>query len=164
MHPDASYERFVDRRTVLTLARASAGLLALLVAWIHLLHPRLGFGRLLVYLEVGTLYDPRPPLFVAASLLVMVGVGLGLLGSYRRQLYLGGIALMIVMLVGYVAWHTVLDHGGFWPHLHAHAHDHHGVVETMVIHLANDRVALVSKVSEVVLLVLLLALYHADRE
>ena len=142
--------------------RASAGLLAILVAWLHLLHPEYGTQRLLLYVELGTLYDPRPPLFVLSGLAIFVGVVLAFYDVYRRPIYLAGIALMLTYLLGYVAWHTVLNHGAFWPHIEPHHHHDVGVLESMVDHLRADVIALVSKTAEVTLLAVLFVLYLGD--
>lgn len=147
----------------ISILRGTAGLFALLVAWTHLLHPRLGFSRFLLYLEVGTLYDPRPPLFILVSVAIMVGLVLGVLGIRRRALYAGGIVVTLALIVGYVAWHTVLSHGAFWPHIEAHAHHDVGIMENIAQHLLNDRIALVSKLAEVGTLVLLVVLLLVDR-
>ena len=152
-----------DTERRVTICRGLAGLLALLVAWIHVLHPRLGAGRLFLYLEVGTLYDPRPLLFVLSAFLIFVGLGLGLLDLWRRAVYIGGVVLMVCYLLGYAAWHTILDHGAFWPHIEAHGHNHAGPLEILVIHLQTDMIGMISKVTEVLLLVTLIVLLYWDR-
>lgn len=139
-----------------------AGVLAVLVAGIHLLHPRLGFPRLIDHLRIGTLFDPRPLTFTLAGLAILVGIVL-VYHRYRvGEIYLLGMALMVTFLLGYAVWHTVLDHGGFWPHIHGHGHADTGVVETVWVHLAGDTVAAMSKLYEVLLLVLLFVLYRVD--
>lgn len=153
--------RLID--SALPVLRAVAALLALTVAWVHLLHPRLGLGRLLLYLQVGTLYDPRPPLFVLASVVIFVGLGLGVLGTRRRPLYLGGIVLMATFLGGYLSWHTVLEHGAFWPYIEELGHRDLGVLTSIRLHLQDDAIALVSKTAELLLLMVLVVLLRADR-
>ncbi|WP_331233806.1 hypothetical protein [Natronorarus salvus] len=155
--PDANDTR---RRTV----RRVAGLLVLLVAWIHLLHPQYGLSTMLLYAELGTIYDPRPPLFVLTGGALLAGAVLGYLGIRRRPLYAAGACLMVVYVAGYVAWHTVLDHGAFWPHLAGHGHEEVGVAESLGHHLRNDTIASVAKVTELILLVLLSYLLWVDRE
>lgn len=140
--------------------RYVAGLLAIIVAGIHLLHPRLGAPRLILHLEMGTLFDPRPLVFTASAFLIVFGIVLVYNDVFVRQVYLAGIGLMLSYLVGYVAWHTVLDHGGFWPHLPAHGHYDAGVLETVWIHLAGDTTAMISKILEFVLLIVLVLLYR----
>lgn len=143
--------------------RGVAGLIALLVAWIHVLHPRLGAQRLSLYVEVGTLYDPRPPLFVLVAVLIIGGLILVQLDVLpRRYCYAGGMVLMAALLAGYLAWHLVLDHGAFWPHIEAHGHDEIGPLRSVVLHLRGDRLALASKTAEAALLVALAALYRLE--
>ena len=142
--------------------RYLGAILAAAVAAIHLLHPRLGAPRLMMHLQIGTLFDPRPLAFTLSAFLMVFGVLLVYHGVWVRQVYLLGIALLVVHLVGYVAWHTVLDHGGFWPHIHAHGHGDAGVVETVWIHLVDDTVAMVSKLLEMALIVVLAGLYRLD--
>lgn len=141
--------------------RYIAAVLAIAVAAVHLLHPRLGAPRLVMFLEFGTLLDPRPLAFTLAGFFIVFGIVLVYQGLFVRAVYLGGIALMLVFVFGYVAWHTVLNHGGFWPHIHAHGHDG-GVVETVWIHLVSDTYAMVSKLLEAALLAVLVALYRLD--
>lgn len=144
------------------LALGIAGLLALLIAWIHLLHPRLGLPRLLLYIELGTLYDPRPPLFVASAIVIFLGIVTWFYTDRRNVLYAGGIVLVIVYTPGYVAWHTVLEHGAFWPHIEAHAHHETGTLETVFNHLRNDPLALLSKTAELGLGILLAGLFFRE--
>ena len=153
----------LDGRQIRIL-RVCAGALAVLVAWLHLLHPEYGYDQLLRYVEFGTLFDPRPPLFVLSGLAILAGVVLVLTDVSKRPVYLFGTALIGTYLLGYVAWHTVLDHGAFWPHIEPHHHETAGLVESMVDHLQADTIALVSKAAEVVLLLLLLALSVTDTE
>ncbi len=144
-----------------TELRYLAAVLAVAVAAVHLLHPRLGAPRLVMFLEIGTLFDPRPLAFTLAGFLIVFGIVLAYQGLFVRAVYLGGIALMLVFLFGYVAWHTVLDHGAFWPHIQAHGHDT-GVIETVWVHLVSDTYATVSKPLEVALLAVLVALYRLE--
>lgn len=137
--------------------------LAGVVAVLHLFHPTFGFPRFVIHLQVGTLFDPRPLLFTISGLLVLVGILLVFNGVLARPVYLGGIALVAAFLVGYGAWHTVLDHGAFWPHIHGHGHHDAGAVEILVLHLRADPAALVSKLAELALLVVLVVLYF-DRD
>lgn len=143
--------------------RYLGAVLAIVVAGVHLLHPDLGAPRLLIYLQVGTLFDPRPLIFTVAAFLIVFGIVLVYHGLFVRQIYLLGIVLMVILLIGYVAWHTVLDHGGFWPHLPAHGHHDTGFFETVWIHLRGDTIAMVSKVHELALLGVLILLYVTDR-
>ena len=114
-----------------------------------------------MFLEIGTLFDPRPLPFTLFGFAIVFGVVLAYQGLFVRAVYLGGIALMLVFLLGYVAWHTVLDHGAFWPHIEAHGHDT-GVFETVWVHLVSDTHPMASKLLEVALLAVLAALYRLD--
>lgn len=143
--------------------RYLGAILAVIVAGIHILHPQLGGPRLLLHLQAGTLFDPRPLAFVLSGFLIVFGILLVYNGLFVRQIYLAGIGLMLVFLLGYVAWHTALDHGGFWPHIPAHGHDDIGVIEAVWLHLSSDATAAVSKLHELALLVVLAVLYRYDR-
>lgn len=133
--------------------------LAMVVAAIHLYW---GLPRLLTYAFVGGLPDPRPPAFVLSALLIAVGVALAAAGAPRRPIYLAGIALVLAYLLGYVAWHTVLAHGAFWPWAPGIHHHGQGPVETVLSHLATDPFELASKLAELALLAVLVALYRRD--
>lgn len=142
--------------------RIAAGGVAILVAWVHLLHPEYGQSTLMLFLDLGTIYDPRPPLFVISSVAIFAGILAVFYGVTRRYIYLLGICLMATYIVGYAAWHTVLDHGAFWPHIEPHHHHDEGFVMVLVDHLRADTIALVSKTGEAILLVLLVILYRYD--
>lgn len=143
--------------------RVAAGVLAVCVAGIHLLHPRLGGPRLLTHLQFGTLFDPRPLAFTVSAFLILFGVLLVYNRVFVRAVYVGGIALMLTYILGYVAWHTMLDHGGFWPYIEAHGHHDQGTIEIVWIHLVDDTTAAASKLLESALLVVLAVLYRIDR-
>ena len=159
----ADVSKSFDDRHVRFL-RVCAGALAILVAWLHLLHPEYGYEQLLHYIEFGIVYDPRPPLFVLSGLAIFAGVVLVFRDVAKRPVNLLGIALVGTYLLGYVAWHTVLDHGAFWPHIEPHHHEDGGLVESMIAHLRADTIAMVSKTAEFVLLILLTVLYVVDSD
>lgn len=142
--------------------RYAAAVLAAVVAGVHLLHPQLGGPRLLVHLQVGTLFDPRPIAFVLSAFLILFGIMLVYNRVLVRLVYVGGIVLMLTYLFGYAAWHTVLEHGAFWPHIEAHGHHDAGVFEIIWIHLVDDTIAMASKLLEAALLVLLVVLYRVE--
>ena len=153
--------RTVDERWSLdaSTGRLVAAGLAFLIAIVHLYW---GMPRLTAYLMAGTMPDPRPPLFVLSGVAILVGVSIVAAGGDRRPIYVAGIALMLTYLLGYVAWHTVLDHGGFWPWgPGGHAHGGNPVV-VIAQHLLADPLALVSKAAELCLLVLLVVLYRRE--
>ncbi|MFC7235810.1 hypothetical protein [Halosegnis marinus] len=94
-------------------------------------------GLLGDYLGGRVLERPRAPLFLLSSLALlggMVAAGRGYVE--RRTAYQLGIAAMLVYLGGWVAWHTVLDHGfalsGGAPE--ATAHTHGGLLDTLYSH------------------------------
>lgn len=89
----------------------------------------------------------------------MFGVVLGINGFSRRLLYLGGIVVASAFLFGYGAWHTVLDHGAFWPHLAAHESHDGRPIAIVFEHLFGDTLALVSAIAEVALIGCLAVLY-----
>lgn len=140
-----------------------AGGLALFVAVIHFFHPQIGFPQLIQYLQLGTLYDPRPLVFTISGLAIIVGVLLVYNGVARKRVYLLGIAMMITYLAGYVGWHTVLDHGTFWPYIEYPGHSEEGLLETIAAHLFVDPRELTSKAAELILLVLLVVLCQRER-
>lgn len=137
-----------------------AGAVTILVAFVHLIHPRAGFPRLLEYLQFNLpLLDPRPLAFSLAGVAMITGVLLvwnGLLP--RTPAYRLGMVMMVVFLVGYVGWHLT-GHGGFWPYIETH---HHGgnPVTIMVDHLRTDRWAQVSKSLEIAALALMYLAYR----
>jgi hypothetical protein len=141
--------------------RHLAGALALFVAAVHLLHPSQGGVALLVYANVGYLGDPRPLLFTLAAFALVSGVLLGYNGFAGRGLYLGGVAVTGALLGGFLAWHTVLDHGAFWPHLEANVHGGNPLV-VAAEHLARDPLLLASKPAELALLGALVVLLGAE--
>ncbi len=143
--------------------RIVAAALAGVVAAIHLLHPSQGGVALLVFARVGYLGDPRPLLFTLGAFALVFGVIAGAQGIDRRPLYIGGIAVALAFLLGFVAWHTALDHGGFWPHLEANEHPDRNALLVAVDHLRRDGLLLASKLAEAGLLAALLVLYRVDR-
>jgi len=142
--------------------RYLAGALALAVAGIHLYW---GFPRLITQLDVGAVPDPRPIAFVLSSVAIILGIAQILDGRNPKPIYLAGIALMFAYIGGYVAWHTVLGHGGFWPwmpELEQHTHDE-GLIDLVIGHLAEDPLALASKLLELSLAIVLGVLYRGEK-
>lgn len=113
----------------------------------------------MIHLQVGTLFDPRPLAFTVSGFLIIFGILLVYHGLFVQRVYIGGILLMLLFLVGYGTWHTVLEHGGFWPHIHAHGHHDTSAIEIIWVHLVNDTIAMVSKIFEIILAILLTILY-----
>lgn len=135
----------------------TCGLLALAVAGVHLYW---GLPRFAAYASVGTMPDPRPLAFVLSGHVIVGAITLVLLGIIdTRRTYLPGMALMLAHLVGYAAWHTVLAHGTTETGS-AHGHVHLGNAAPIVLeHLVNSPLALVSKLTELAVLLLLGIVY-----
>jgi hypothetical protein len=141
-------------------------------------------GLLGAYLTGFVLADPRPLLFVGSALAAfggIVAVARGRLDYHRA--YLLGIALLAGYVLGWVAWHTVLDHGfalGGTAAPTPDGHTHGGLLDTLRSHYVDPLVAavtastsgapgtgrtllgVVSTSLELVGLVLLLALLRVD--
>ncbi len=141
-------------------ANMLAGGTIIIVAILHIAHPRIGLPRLLEYLMFQLpLLDPRPLVFTISGIGLIIGVLLawnGLLST--RAAYLAGMAMMVIYLVGYVGWHLT-GHGGFWPYIERH---HHGGNPVVLIynHLMADNWELVTKALELLSLGLLAIAYH----
>ncbi len=140
--------------------RYLAGALALVVAAIHLYW---GFPRLITQLQIAAVPDPRPFVFVVSSVAIILGIAQVLDGREPAPIYLAGIALMIAYIGGYVAWHTVLGHGGFWPWGPDPITHDAGPAEVVISHLLADPLALVSKVLELSLAIVLTVLYRGEK-
>jgi hypothetical protein len=136
--------------------------LAVVVASIHAFHPTLGAARLTQHILLGTLYDPRPLVFSLSGIAIFLGILLAYNGIARRRIYLLGMALMATYLGGYVVWHTVLDHGAFWPYIASQGHTDLSTVAVIFLHLTQKPVELVSAVTEVLLFLVLAVLYGID--
>lgn len=145
--------------------RTAAGLLALVVAGVHLYW---GIPRFVAYAAVGTMPDPRPPAFVVSGHAILLAITLVSAGVVdARRTYLPGMSLMVVHVASYAAWHTVLAHGVLGATAAAgqgNEHLHVGSAAVVVVdHVVNSPLALVSKLSELAVLVLLAVLYVRGR-
>lgn len=143
--------------------RYLAGMLAYVVAALHLLHPDLGLPRLVLIFEAGVRllqYDPRPLAFVLSGLILVLGVNLGLVGYPRERLYLFGMALVGTYFLGYFAWHLT-GHGGFLP---TRKPLYHGLtpIEAVLAHLQTDPWAAAAKLCEAALFATLAVLYGRE--
>lgn len=139
-------------------------------------------GLLDEYLTGMVLERPRPLLFLASSLAVLGGIVAAARGHVdRRTAYQLGALAMVTFLVGWVAWHTVLDHGfaltgGDQP---VESHSHGGLLDTLASHYvapllatlgaatseagsARTLLGIVSKTLELGALALLLLLLRVD--
>ncbi|WP_435068453.1 hypothetical protein [Haloplanus sp. C73] len=94
-----------------------------LVVIVAVIHLALGVSNWLTYLSGGILFPPdlRWPLFVVSGLALVGGLVAVIAGAERRPLYLAGIGLMVVYVVGYFAWHA----GGHRPLFFAGPGTHH---------------------------------------
>jgi len=135
--------------------------LGILVAGIHMFHPQGGLPRLIKIIRRSAFIDPRPPVFVLSAIAIIVGIILVTYGKYVKYVYIGGMLLMVSYLLGFVLWHTALDHGAFWPYRGSYGHTT-GVIEFVQVHLINEPDQLLSKVLELLLLVVLVMLYKID--
>jgi len=151
--------RTVRRQTAANLLPITAGI-AVLVGALHFFHPTHGFPRLVQYARFLVAPDPRPFAFTLSGLALFAGVALGVADIHRKKLYLLGSAMMLTFLVGYGAWHTLLDHGAFWPGIESGTHTHDHPLVTISGHLFNDGYALLSKLLEVLLLGCLAVCYR----
>lgn len=147
--------------SIAQLRYVAAGL-AFLVGGIHAFHPSLGFPRLVEYALIGSLFDPRPLVFTLSGIAIFAGVLLAYNGIARREIHLLGIVLMVTFLGGYVLWHTLLDHGAFWPTIPSQGHTDLGTVELVVLHLQRKPLELVSKTAETLLALILVVLYREE--
>lgn len=141
-----------------------AVVLAVVVAALHLFHPDVGIFALMTYLSIQSLPDPRPLAFVFSAVAILLGMALVADGALSPKMaYLGGIALMIVYIVGYFVWH-MFGHGVWWPWGTGLGGHSHTFLEILLgdQHLRDDMLALVSKITEFALLVVLGLLYAEE--
>lgn len=149
-----------------------AGGIALGIAGIHLYW---GIPRFTAQATVGLYTDLRPLAFVLSGHAIVLAITLVLLGRLKTdRLYLPGLVLMVIHLVAYAAWHTVLSHGGVVaPSGANHSHPHESTrtvlstiawnLHLVLEHVENSPMALVSKVLELSDLLLLGYLYARNR-
>jgi len=135
------------------------------VAGVHLYW---GIPRFTNYASIGSMPDPRPLAFVLSGHAIMIAITLVVAGVLdARRTYLPGMGLVLVHILGYVAWHTVFDHRiGHTPGTTSHSHagtQIWSVPGTVLDHLLNSPLALLSKTTELALLVLLGVLYVRSR-
>lgn len=154
--PSLAVVRQQISRNRLPITAGMAGLVGVL----HFFHPAHGFPRLLQYLQFWVAPDPRPFAFTLSGLAIFAGIGLAIADIHRKKLYTLGIAMMLTFLLGYGAWHTLLGHGTFWPTIKSDGHAHVNPLVTIGGHLFNDGYALLSKILEAALLVLLALCYR----
>ena len=162
-----------------------------LVGAVAVLHFAVGSEQLATLAANGLLDDyltgmvferPRALLFLLSSLAVLGGVVAAARGHIeRRTAYQLGVLAMVTFLVGWVAWHTVLDHGfalsGTSEQVDGHTHG--GLLDTLASHYvapllatvgaatteggsARTFLGIVSKTLELAALVLLFVLLRVD--
>lgn len=158
-------------RTLRYVAAVLVGLSAAVHLWWGLprflvyAHPR----TLAFYLESGGVPDPRPFLFVALVLAVVVGT----LATWRglvsyRTAYALAIVLMLGSITGWVLWHTVFAHGvpltSADPAAAAAATDEHhrGVLDTVLEHAITIPLEGATKVVELAAVLVLAVLLWID--
>jgi hypothetical protein len=138
-----------------------AAALTFLVAALHLFHPSHGIERLVLLLSVDPgllLADPRPALFVLSGIGLVVAVPAVLFGVSEKPVYVLGIILMMIYIVGYFTWHLT-GHGGFLP---GREPLYHGLQphEAVIRHMIGDLWAAAAVFSEALLAGMLVALYR----
>ncbi len=104
-------------------------------------------GLLGSYLTEFVLADPRPLLFVVSALATFAGIVAVARGRLdHRRAYVLGIVLLAGYVLGWVAWHTVLDHGfalgGEVPSPDGHSHD--GLLATLRSHYVEPLLAAIT--------------------
>jgi len=138
-------------RTLRFLALQVVGAVAVihLVVGAETLLEVLARGLLGAYLTEFVVSDPRPLLFVLSAVATFGGILAVARGRLdHRRAYLLGIALLSGYVLGWVAWHTVLDHGlalgggGGTPTPEGHSHG--GLLETLRSHYVDPLVATVT--------------------
>lgn len=134
--------------------------LSLVAAGLHLAW---GGPRLVVYLQLGRLPDPRPALFVLSAIAVVAAIAVLYSGYPASSIYGFLIVVMLVYIIGYVAWHLgghpIRGPGGIQTNYHPA-----NPVTIIVEHLRNDLFALVSLLIELGAIAALAALLVADSE
>ena len=134
--------------------------LAVLVAVLPL---ALGVSNWLTYLSAGILVPPdvRWPLFVLSGLAIVAGLVAAIAGVDRRPLYAAGVALMVVYVVGYFAWHV----GGHRPLLIVGpgTHHHGSTLSYLLAHVFAGPVEFLALAGETALAGALGYLYSRDR-
>ncbi|WP_254823666.1 hypothetical protein [Haloglomus halophilum] len=120
------------------------------VAVVHLVVGLTGFieilvnGLLVTYLTEFVFERPRTLLFTLSGSAILVGLFATARGRLDlRRAYLLGAAMLAAYLVGWLAWHTVLDHGfaltGGGPTETTHTHG--GVLATLFSHYVEPLLA-----------------------
>jgi|AntRauTorcE11898_2_1112593.scaffolds.fasta_scaffold16157_2 uncharacterized membrane protein YphA (DoxX/SURF4 family) len=147
----------VEARAMNEETRSWVELLALQLAGLVVAtHVYWGLDRFTEQLRYGVYVDPRPFLFVLSSAAIIAGAAYVALGGRRKPVYALGILLMLVYIFGYWGWHLMGHLPALpWVDNQAHPHPGWGPVETLFRHLEHDDVALLSKLAEAALAIVL---------
>ncbi len=108
----SNFKDIRDKRLKIT-----GGLFACILALLHLLHPTHGISKLiLIFLSDIELIvsTPRPLAFFLSAIAIIIGINLVWFGYQEKPIYILGIILMLVYIVGYFSWH-LSGHDGFLP-------------------------------------------------
>lgn len=143
--------------------RYVAGAIALIVAGLHLFHPKHGLERLLILTSVDPsllVSHPRPVAFVLSAAAIVAGIYMVMFEIWKKPIYILGMLLMLTYLIGYFAWHYT-GHGGFLPGREAYGHGA-SPLETVIAHIRGDAWARASKFFESILLLFLGVLYYRE--
>lgn len=142
------------------LARLAGVQLAFVVALIHLL---LGLRYWTLYAMGGNYLPPdvRVPLWTLSGLAMLSGVVAAYRGAPRRPLYVAGVGLMLVYILGYFSWHLG-GHRAFFVVGDPALHDT-SVVTFVVDHAFAGPVEFVALATETALLGVLGYLLYAER-
>lgn len=95
-----------------------------------------------------------------SSIAIIIGVTMVGLDYRRRTIYALGIALVLVYILGYVAWH-VSGHGGFLPNRRPLYHGMAPLV-ALIAHPSTSPRAFVSKVADITILGVLVHLHRRE--
>lgn len=100
-------------------------------------------GLLATYLTEFVFERPRTLLFTVSGVGILVGLVATARGHLdRRRAYLLGVAMMATYLVGWLAWHTVLNHGlALTGGPTETTHTHGGVLDTLFSHYVEPLLA-----------------------
>ncbi|WP_435359830.1 hypothetical protein [Haloarchaeobius sp. DFWS5] len=145
-----------------TALRFLAAQLAVVTATIHLY---VGLHAWFPHVLAGEpLMNPLKGLFVLSSIAVLVGLGLAAYGVRRDYLYQFGIGLMLCYLVGWLLLGGHPPKGEIYaPAWTSSLHTHGSPLQTLFEHLVSSWTLTATKISEVVVLGLLVVLHREER-
>lgn len=146
--------------------------LASITAGIHLY---LSLTELVQYVTAGHTPEFLSVLFALSALAIIAGMLAFYRGAPHQPIYLLGILLMLIYLIGYADWHVFgtiegllgLEEAGHdhtdHTHDHGHGHEEENALQLLITHLLENPFELMSKTAEALLLVILSFLYYAER-